>query len=157
TAVAHSTNALVTGILTKGALDQIRADDLTSPAFASRMASALAGRACLPSDGYEMSYDSGSGWTAFGPLFPLTEPASGNFSWVNQGSSTLTQQGSGLFLQTPGSASYSLAAQVMNVPAKPYNIDVMMQPNLYLGGTCYTGLCWYDGTKFVTFGYQWDG
>ena len=155
-AAAHANGANVYLIFTAGAMDQIRADISTRSTWANRFAAEKVGRFFLPSDGYDIERDNGTSWDAAGPLDPLTPPVAGNFSWRNQGTSTITQQGSGLFLSTPASATNNVAIQEINVPAKPYSVIAKIRPLLYLGGTQYCGLCFDDGTKLATFGYQWD-
>jgi hypothetical protein len=78
----------------------------------------------------------------FGPLFPLQSPVAADFSWVNQGSSTLTEANNGLYLTAAPGASPNLRVQVKPQPAKPYKIDARFSMGGRTAGAQVGGLCW---------------
>lgn len=130
---------------------------ITTAAYGSRQAAAKAGRLFLPSDSFYLDRDTGSAWADWGPLFAMTQPVDGDFSWVNQGSATVSTTNGGIYLSSPGSASVNLRCRVKAKTA-PYTItaycaisfdDVASSPLAGLcfrdsagGGIVNVGLCW---------------
>lgn len=92
--------------------------------YAARPAAGTAGNLYLPSDGLSMTRDSGSAWVPWGPLFPLTAPPTGSWSWVNQGSSTITETKDALILLGAASGNTAnLVARVLgSYPTTPFTI-----------------------------------
>lgn len=151
-----------------GALDQLaeRVDDLegagvgggdstVTDVYASRPAASNDGDLFLPSDGFAIERDTGAAWVPWGPIFPLTAPVPGDFSWVNQGAATLTTTYGGMFLESPVGASMSINALVKSAPSTPYTITALIIPNLYpanyqIGGVCFRQSS--DG-KLILFGF----
>ncbi len=92
----------------------------TGPAGTSAFTLGL--RSALPAPGvrgrvyqctdYPVSYtDTGSAWQAFYGSTPIVEPvaaADSNWSWVNQGTSSVAQNGGGLYFTVPATASTGL-------------------------------------------------
>lgn len=57
------------------------------------------------------------------PIFPeVTSPVSGDFTWVNQGTATLTQLSYGLELSAPASAGTDVHLLYKAAPSTPYSI-----------------------------------
>ncbi len=83
---------------------------ITTTVHASRQAAAKAGRLHLPSDGLSVSRDTGSVWSTWGPIYPLTPPpaVSGNLTWVNQGGATATETLDSILLTVPAGAGTNL-------------------------------------------------
>lgn len=87
-----------------------------------------------------------------GGLFDMTAgvPASSGFSWVNQGTATITEV-AGKALTIANSGTSGLALRVKAVPGTPYRLVVLMQhTGLHVFGgfndsVSYCG--WYDGTN----------
>lgn len=71
-----------------------------------------------------------SATTGWGSVYNLTAPVNGDFSWVNQGTASVTSSGGGLFLRCPVSASLSIRARVKTAPATPYTITAAFLPVL---------------------------
>lgn len=109
-AAGHANGATVTAILTAGGLQQFRADTNATGAYSSRPAAGRAGRWYIPNDQARVwSLDNGTSWQPYGPMFAVTDPSAASFSWVNQGSATVTTQYGGIYLTVPpGSGSNSL-------------------------------------------------
>lgn len=130
-------------------------------AFSSRGAAGTSGRIFLPSDGYSLARDSGSAWVPWGPLFPLTKPpASSSFTWVNQGSATVTEEKDAIVLRsTTTSGSPNLRARTIAAPATPYTITALLQPGTIVKGNHSFGLLWRDssGGGLVVFDLYTDG
>jgi len=70
---------------------------LSTTAIGSEPGSPLAGYEDLYTDAPYMARYSGSLWAPFGPLFKFTTPT-GSFSWVNQGSATISTANGGMLL-----------------------------------------------------------
>jgi hypothetical protein len=118
---------------------------LTAGAYASLPAAGTAGRGYLATDGPLLLVDSGSAWTAFGPLWKLTPPVDASFAWVNQGSATTdTTRGSVVLANTSNnSGSYGLNVRKIAAPGStPYTVTALLMPQFSVAGT-YTeaGIC----------------
>lgn len=113
---------------------------ITTAAYASRQAAAIAGRLFLPSNSFYLERDTGAAWAPWGPIFRLTQPVSGDFSWVNQGGASVSTTNGGIFLSAPASASDSLRCRVKSAPATPYTITALMLPLLYSENYHHCGL-----------------
>jgi len=121
--VAHGSGATVTHVLTAGAIAQKRADDVATGVYSAIPAAAIAGRVYLPSDSYHVSRDTGAAWAHWGPVFPMTPPpVVGDWAWVNQGTATITQSGSGLWMYAPAEATDHFHLLVRAAPATPYSV-----------------------------------
>lgn len=105
TAASHSDLAPVTHILTKGALDQSISDIFQVGTFASLPAVEKAGRVYQCTDFPIRFRDDGSNWIPYYHIVPFTTPSDTGFSWVNQGSSTITTSGYGLYLSAPSNGN----------------------------------------------------
>lgn len=95
----------------------------TTGAGGSEPGSPSTGDLYLPTSGQPaLERYSGSAWSQWGPFVPLTKPPLvTNWTWVNQGSSTATDDaGGGIFLSTPGNAGFSISALVRTAPSTPY-------------------------------------
>lgn len=99
-------------------------------AWSSRPAAAVAGRVYLPSDGFSLGRDNGSTFDTFGPLSAFTQPPAGVWSWLNQGSSTITEAKDAMQLVAAGtsSATSNIVARVKTAPATPYTITAQISP-----------------------------
>jgi hypothetical protein len=157
-AASHSADVAVNHVLTAGALAQREIDQFATGALASRDAAGQAGRLYLPTEGY-VHQDNGSLWDML-PLSKVTPPASADFTWVNQGTSTVTDTKGMMVLNTPSSASAdSLRCLVKSAPATPYTITVgFLAQNPIYTSSYYTpqfGVCWRESSsgKLLTYGW----
>lgn len=128
-AVSHGSGDDVKTSFTKGALDQIIADNIQSGAIASLPAAEKAGRLYLATDAPYAYRDNGSAWAAFGPQWKLTPPISADYAWVNQGSATIATTNGGVLI-TDTSAAGSLRIRKKTQPSTPYTITALMIPEL---------------------------
>lgn len=96
---SHNSGANVAVVYTVGAIQQFRADTVQVGAFASRPAAGNAGRIYRTTDGNIMFVDTGSSWSPFGPVVPLTTPpAASNFTLIQTGGNgTIVDDAGGLF------------------------------------------------------------
>jgi hypothetical protein len=126
-------------------------------AAGSEPGSPASGDLYLPNDGATIERYSGSAWVPWGPLWPFTSLAGPSWSWVNQGSATLTDLGSAHVLYTAGTTgSPSLRMRVKTVPSAPYTATLACIFNVASSNT-QCGLCLYDGTKVLTLGFYANG
>jgi hypothetical protein len=95
--------------------------------------------------------DTGAAQEVWGPFFKMTLPIDGNYAWLNQGSATVTVNGS-IHLASPGASADNLRVRLKNAPATPYNISAYIRGFSYPGSSGFFGLCFSDGTKIMTFG-----
>jgi len=68
-------------------------------------------------------------WVHWGPLFPLTEPINGDFSWVNQGGASVSVTNGGIYLLGPAAAGNNLRIRKKAAPATPYTITAAFIAN----------------------------
>ena len=112
-----------------------------------------------------------TGGVYYGPILSVTPPNLQSWTWLNQGTSSVTTTNGAMYLQTPASAGYNVSGQMIPTPATPYTITATFLPSVYnfvypgsAGGStgqypgC--GLFWYQagatgGSQFAlrTFGY----
>jgi len=96
-------------------------------AYAS-LTSTLDGQLGFPSDGASIYRGNGSALVPWGPIFPFTAPVDGDFSWVNQGSASVTTTHGGIHLAIPGSATVNLRVRKKAAPTTPYTITAAFLP-----------------------------
>lgn len=86
----------------------------------------------------------------YGPIFSLTAPPSSGWTWVNQGSSTVTTVNTSLlFSFTAALATDSVRCYMRSLPASTnYTADIAMVTRAHG-----VGIAVSDGTKFV---FAWD-
>lgn len=124
-AVTHANGVAVTHILTAGSLDAIRADMSSSGVYASLPSSAKQGDRYLCTDSpYQLSYN-GSAWDAFlSPFGKVTLPNTSGFSWVNQGTSTISTATGALIMTPQLTSGWNTRAYVKTAPATPYTFRI---------------------------------
>lgn len=95
----------------------------TGAAAAARPSSPAAGDLYLPNDGVYVERYSGSVWTPWGPIFPMTPPVDGDFAWINQGTASVDTTNGGICLTVPAvAASVNWKIRKKAAPATPYVI-----------------------------------
>ena len=152
----HSNGATVTAVLTKAAMANFRADSETFGAYAGLPSPSFAGRVYEATDGLARSLDTGSAFLTFGPVWPLTPFAQAGFSYVNQGSATVTTANGISVLSDQGGegASDSIRLFVETIPTAPYTLTVCFIPLMsYLtsGGSCGLVLRDSSSSKLIFF------
>jgi hypothetical protein len=113
------------------------------------------GRVCYPTDGFAILRDTGSAFTPYGPLFPFTPPVNANFSWVNQGTATVTDYKHSIVLDDVSAGNtHQLRCRAKAIPSTPYTVDAAFLwcadvRQSYPG----VGLFWRDSSsgRLVTF------
>jgi len=157
TAVSHASGAGVNHILTAGALAARDSDEAVRNGIANRDAAGQAGRLYIPSKGGFVSQDNGTIWNMM-PCWRFVPPVIGDFTWLNQGSATVTDRKGMMVLEPPTAASGdSLRLLVKTAPSTPYAITVAMIAQDPTGISSYAGqygICWRESGsgKIITFG-----
>lgn len=124
----------------------------------ANLAAYQAGRLLFPSDGMFLYRDTGSELAPWGPIYPFTAPVSGDYSWVNQGSGSVSTTYGGIFFKvptiTPGASTYSLRLRVKSKTGS-YKVTMAFLPN-FSGPLARGGFCWRESStgKLVTFGAE---
>jgi hypothetical protein len=103
----HAAGATVTLVATNGAMQAFRSDTISQGTFAARPAAGVIGRQYRATNGNVVSQDTGSVWQTYGPVFPLTDPTLTTWSWVNQGSATVSTAFGGLYVSAPAGSGAS--------------------------------------------------
>lgn len=103
---------------------------INSGLAASRPAASSADDLYLNTDVPLVARDTGSAYENWGPLFPVTKPpVVADWTWDNQGSATLTQQGDALYLAAPwGTESGTFVNRILyrTAPSTPYVITALL-------------------------------
>ena len=107
--------------LSVDALDQLRADICQTGTYAAAT-STKAGSIYLPTDSLYFLRDTGSTFAGFGPFVALTAPSSSGWSWVNQGSASLTETGGVDYIYAPPLAGDSAKIRTRTAPGTPYTL-----------------------------------
>jgi hypothetical protein len=84
---------------------------------------------------------SGSAWLRWGPVYALTSWVDSGFSWVNQGTSTVSLTNGVLLFtgQTGGVGVNSLRVRVQATPAPPYTVTALIMGGPFGSGTSNQG------------------
>jgi hypothetical protein len=111
-----------------------------------------------------------TGGVYYGPIFGITPPNLQTWTWLDQGTSSVTTTNGSMYLQASASAAHNLAGQMIPTPATPYTITATFLPSIYnfvypgsTGGNTFQypmcGLFWYQAlagggqNELRTFGY----
>lgn len=84
---------------------------------------------------------SGSAWAYYYRGFPVTLPATGDFSWDNQGSSTVDATDGGILLSTPNAVGENLRVRYQAVTGNYTAIFGLQCPGLGANVAAF-GTCW---------------
>lgn len=123
--------------------------------YGSPPASPVEGDLWLPSDSFYTLRRGPAAWVPWGPIFPMTPPASADFSWVNQGGASIDTTPGGVYLLAPAGAGNNLRIRIKAAPAPPYIITAALLPHKYIQNYAYCGLVWRQSAdgKLVAFAY----
>lgn len=122
-----------------------------------------AGDLVFYNNSFYVSRFTGSAWGPWGPIFPMTQPVDGDFSWVNQGGASVDASLGGIYLLAPATAGDSLRVRVKTAPSTPYVITACFLPAIHAANNSGTavenaafGLIFREsGTgELATFGLQ---
>ena len=80
--------------------------------------------------------------TADPSFVALTPPINGNFSWINQGSATVSTTDGGIYLAVAAAAGVNVHLRVMNAPATPYVVTALFITNMPTEASGVNGLFW---------------
>jgi hypothetical protein len=103
-------------------------DSTYTAAYGSRPAASNDGNLFLPNNSFYIERDTGSAWASWGPIFPVTPPIDGDFSWVNQNSASVDTTNGGVFLLSELASGVSLNLRKKAAPSTPYTITVHLLP-----------------------------
>jgi hypothetical protein len=157
-AASHLAAAAVFHTLTAGSLAQRDIEQFATGAIANCDAAGQAGRLYMPTEGL-LNQDNGLAWDMM-PFHRFTPPVSTDYTWVNQGSSTVADTKGIMVLRPVDVASGdNLRVLVKAAPTPPYEFTVAMlaQNPLYHGAyqIGQFGICWRESGsgKLLTFGW----
>jgi hypothetical protein len=159
TAASHTGGDTVRHVLTKRSLDQLSLDQISVGAYSALPTENKAGRLFIPTDGYGVFYNNGSSWLNYGPTTQMYPPDDSQFSWVNQQSSSIASQGSGLLLSVPAQAGLNLTARVKSLASSSnYTATALLFANMQLTNNTSFGLVLRDSTqtKLIQYGTTFD-
>ena len=130
----HGIGSVVRGyLLFSDAIEGMFADAIQSGAFSSLPASGPPiSRAIYQTTGsspYRLIWN-GSAWVPYGPIFEFVQPSDSGFSWVNQGTSTLTTTDGDLVVVGEAATANNARIRIKTAPATPYTITVAILVNL---------------------------
>jgi len=160
-AASHSLDAGVFHVVTAGALASRDDDARASSAFVNRDAAGQAGRIYIPTNGY-VARDNGVSWDSM-PLWKMSPPVIADFTWENQGTSSVTDVKGVVVLEPQSIASgESLRMLLKAAPTPPYSITIAVQAlsgNKTSGSGSQYGFCWRDSAsgKVITWGPGCEG
>lgn len=146
TAVAHPAGAMIANVFTLESLNNATWCYCQEGNFTARPASDpdFTGRIWFNDTGFYLNRDDGSidGWTTWGPLFDITEANDTGFSWINQGSATVSTTDGGLAFSSPGVGvnPVNLMMYIKSTPATPYTFTAGFIPTIYPSNQTSIGL-----------------
>jgi hypothetical protein len=113
----------------------------SSTAIGSEPGSPASGDVDFYTNTPQLARYSGSAWVPWGPLFKFTTP-SGSFSWVNQGSATISTTGGGYTLvgEAVGNTA-NLNIRVETAPSTPWTRTAYFEPIFVQKGFNGYGMC----------------
>lgn len=119
-------NDKVTGVLTAGAMNAIRANMSRAGVFASLPSPLLSreGDHFTCADGLAFRFD-GASWVPYSTAVLMRKPVLAEYTVVNAASSAIADSGAGLYLRN-AAAETGLNAYVLSAPATPYTLVARM-------------------------------
>lgn len=79
----------------------------------------------------------------------IVPPVDAGFSWLNQGTSTVTTDANGNVVMTTPTGATTLRGRTRPVPAVPYTITARIIPQAIASGSSFMGLFWADATPKI--------
>ena len=122
-------------------------------------AASNAGNLYFGTDAALLSRDkgSGNGYSHWGPIYPLVAPPNAAaWTWVNQGTASVSDSAGGVFLNGPAASSINWRCLVKSAPGTPYTITACFLAVIIGGSSESAGLVWRQSSdgKLVTFGFD---
>jgi hypothetical protein len=125
TATSHSSGAQVTHVVTAGALNQFRLDNIAQGTYASLPAAGQAGRIYATTDSDYILEDNGSAWKAYGPVKPCGLMKSSDYTWINQGAAVADfSKGSLSLYNNTSGQSHNIVYKA--APSTPYTVTIQL-------------------------------
>jgi hypothetical protein len=121
---AHEPGSIIRHIFTAGALNTAFTESVKTGPINNLPSEARAGDMYICTDTvYSMVHD-GTDWMYFVNGYKVTPPAPGDFTWVNQGTATMSSTYGGVLLAdlTTAGGNYDLACIVRPTPTPPYSV-----------------------------------
>lgn len=78
-----------------------------------------------------------------------TAAGTGFSTWLNQGSSVVTDSATGISLDAPSSASTNVSGRLMAAPSTPYTITALISATRTTSTGGCVGIGWYDGSSKI--------
>jgi hypothetical protein len=127
-------------------------------AYASLPAAATAGAVHFPNNSFYVLRDTGAALVPWGPIFPLTLPVDGDFSWVNQETASITATSGGLYLLAPAAAGDDFRIRVKTAPSTPYTITACILSHIHQIATNQVGLVFRQSSdgKLALLQFSWS-
>lgn len=105
-----------------------------------------------PNAGEIAAYAGVSAVDRYGPVYKLNQLDQSAWSWVNQGTATVTQSNGVVYLEGPSQAGLNARSRVVTAPATPYTITALIQAVVPAMANIGVGLVWREsGTSKLTF------
>lgn len=142
----------------RSSLTQVRSDQVQTGLNASRPSAEKDGILYLPSNGLDVYRDTGAAWGAWGPLWKLTPPVDGDFSWVNQGTASVAAANGYVALSGPDAGGDNLRMRVKSAPSTPFTITIGCLPCCAGGSFEYSaGFCLRQSSdgKVIVYGISY--
>lgn len=150
-AASHTAAATVHIIWSAGALDNVRGNMNTVGLYSALPSSMKAGDRYQATDsGYDVTYDGSSKRYFFQGREVFPPGLAGSYSWSNQGSFTLIDDG-GYFLSGPGTGGVQVRMYGVTAPSFPFKCTVAMLPYASNNEGYGIGVVATDGTKYEVF------
>lgn len=133
-------------------------DYLQGGAFADLPAAETDGRTYVADDAMMLLFDTGAKWKPWAPLMPFTPPDDSEFSWDNQGTATVNEEGGGVWM-TDTAGPHELRVRYKAAPATPYSITGLFLNPFYGWSWPSSGLVFRESGsgKIHKWGEQFSG
>lgn len=125
-----------------------------SGAYSTLPAAATAGRIFIPTDAfYTILHDTGAVWEHFILGNLLTLPINGDYSWINQGTATVTVNKGAIYLLALPAAGSNQKLRVKTAPSTPYTITGAFYANVGSANSLNSGLSFREmsSSKIIVF------
>lgn len=131
-ATGHTNGDRVVHVLTRdgllGLVHRAHPRDL----FDNRPTESLSGMLFFSPQAMQIYRRDSAGWLGYGPIWELTPPNDADFSWVNQGTATVTATGGVITIRHPAAGTGSdIKARVKTAPTTGVAVTVCIIPGLF--------------------------
>jgi hypothetical protein len=126
----HDHTAPVYHLFTAGALTAACSDTVQSGQYAQLPASPERGRLYVPNNDQDWQVGQASGWMPVGPMIKMTYPDNSLYSWVNQGSTTITQNGHHIIMTGDNHTFGTRYARMKTALTPPFRYTLIFTANV---------------------------